>query len=201
VLIESTPSGARVFVNGKSSGWTPVRISPPRDPSELTLELELAGYDTVRTRLSGQEITPEVNFELTPSQLEQAKTLDAAVQPQGRPLSWAFWTGLTTAAAAAGATGLGIYYGFESRKLGEDMANQKALFQALPEAQKYQQNAVHRQRESKNSALFDDQQQRANILFVAAGTLAVGSIFCFYKHWTQPKLSAGLGQLTLSGEF
>lgn len=50
VRIESEPSGARVEIEGHFIGYTPLELDLAADSSDI--RIELAGYDTIETRMS-----------------------------------------------------------------------------------------------------------------------------------------------------
>ena len=94
VIVTSNPSGAEIFVNGKSTGViTPARVELPPERT-FTLTLKRLGYtDTIRRDLDRAALSGRLSFELQKAQLgyvdiDVRPPRNVRVLPHGHPFSF-----------------------------------------------------------------------------------------------------------------
>ena len=123
--VSSVPPGARVLVDGKEAGTTPINALE-LSAGDHDLRLELEGHDAHTTRLTlvaGKSLSKEINMATTPA--APAPAPEPASQPVKAPVvpetpapvrrKWPVWTMVTAGVAvAAGGVALGVGLAYKS---------------------------------------------------------------------------------------
>ncbi|MCA9539161.1 MAG: PEGA domain-containing protein [Myxococcales bacterium] len=108
LVVESTPPGAQVALDGRPFGPTPVEVEVESGAHQIALSMQ--GYAPVLHRVDAQDPTVRVLLELVPVVPVAAPpvTMVEPVQPVEPRDDWRFWAGVGTGGVAVVAAGVAV---------------------------------------------------------------------------------------------